>query len=43
MFCNGCKKNILSLPAFEDLTGGYPCKQTFKKCAIVSKEKIIKI
>ena len=36
-------KNTLYLPAFGDLTGGYPCKKTFKKWAIVSEEEIIEI
>ena len=36
-------KNVLYLPAFGDLTGGYPCKNSFKKWAIVSEEEIIEI
>ncbi len=36
-------KNILFLPAFGDLTGGYPCNKSFKKWAIVSEEEIIEI
>ena len=36
-------KNTLFLPAFGDLTGGYPCKKSFKKWAIVSDEEIIEI
>ena len=36
-------KNILYLPAFGELTGGYPCKKSFKKWAIVSEEEIIEI
>ena len=36
-------KNVLYLPAFGDLTGGYPCKKPFKKWAIVSDEEIIEI
>ncbi len=36
-------KNTLFLPAFGDLTGGYPCKKSFKKWAIVSEEEIIQI
>ena len=40
-FAMDMKKNILFLPAFGDLTGGYPCKQSFKKWAIVSEEEII--
>ncbi len=35
------KNNILYLPAFGDLTGGYPCKSSFKKWAIISEKKII--
>jgi DNA ligase-associated metallophosphoesterase len=37
------KKNILFLPAFGDLTGGYPCKKSFRKWAIVSEKEIIEI
>ena len=36
-------KNDLYIPAFGDLTGGYPCKKSFKKWAIVSDEEIIEI
>ena len=36
-------KNVLYIPAFGDLTGGYPCKKSFKKWAIVSEEEIIEI
>ena len=36
-------KNTLFLPAFGDLTGGYPCKKSFKKWAIISEEEIIEI
>ncbi len=36
-------KNILYMPAFGDLTGGYPCKKSFKKWAIISEKKIIKV
>jgi DNA ligase-associated metallophosphoesterase len=36
-------KNTLYLPAFGDLTGGYPCKKSFKKWAIVSEKEIIEI
>jgi len=36
-------RNTLYLPAFGDLTGGYPCKKSFKKWAIVSEEEIIEI
>ena len=42
-FAMDTNKNILYLPAFGDLTGGYPCKRSFKKWAIVSEEKIIEI
>ena len=37
------KENILYLPAFGDLTGGYPCKKSFKKWAIISDKQILKI
>ena len=37
------KKNVLYLPAFGDLTGGYPCKNSFKKWAIISENKILEI
>ena len=37
------KNNILFLPAFGDLTGGYICNKDFKKWAIVSEELIIEI
>ena len=37
------KKNIFYLPAFGDLTGGYPCKKSFKKWAIISDKQIIQI
>ena len=30
-FAMDMKKNILYLPAFGDLTGGYPCNKSFKK------------
>ena len=40
-FAMDMKKNILFLPAFGDLTGGYPCKKSFKKWVIVSEEEII--
>jgi len=36
-------KNTLFLPAFGDLTGGYPCKKSFRKWAIVSEEEIIEL
>jgi len=36
-------KNTLFLPSFGDLTGGYPCKKSFKKWAIVSEKEIIEI
>jgi len=36
-------KNVLYLPAFGDLTGGYPCKKPFRKWAIVSEEEIIEL
>ena len=37
------KENILYLPAFGDLTGGYPCKNVFKKWAIISDKQIVQI
>ena len=37
------KNYILFLPAVGDLTGGSPCKNSFKKWAIVSEEEIIEI
>ena len=37
------KENIFYLPAFGDLTGGYPCKKSFKKWAIISENKILEI
>ena len=42
-FAMDINKNVLYIPAFGDLTGGYPCKQSFKKWAIVSEEEIIEI
>ena len=36
-------KNVLYLPAFGDLTGGYPIKKSFRKWAIISEEEIIEI
>ena len=42
-FAMDMNKNVLYLPAFGDLTGGYPCKKSFKKWAIVSDEEIIEI
>ena len=42
-FAMDTSKNILYLPAFGDLTGGYICKKTFKKWAIISEEEIIEI
>jgi len=43
--CFAMDKNIntLILPAFGDLTGGYPCIKSFKKWAIVSEEEIMEI
>ena len=35
------KNNTLYLPAFGDLTGGYPCKDAFRKWAIISEKEII--
>ncbi len=37
------KNNILYLPAFGDLTGGYPCKNSFRKWAIISEKEIIAV
>ena len=42
-FAMDMNKNVLYMPAFGDLTGGYPCKKSFKKWAIVSEEEIIEI
>jgi len=42
-FAMDINKNVLYLPAFGDLTGGYPCKKSFLKWAIVSEEEIIEI
>ena len=36
-------KNTLYMPAFGDLTGGYPCKNSFKKWAIISEKEILEI
>ena len=37
------KNNTLYLPAFGDLTGGYPCKNSFRKWAIISEKEIIAV
>ncbi len=37
------KNKILYLPAFGDLTGGYPCKSSFRKWAIISEKEILEI
>lgn len=37
------KNNILYLPAFGDLTRGYPCENSFRKWAIISDKEIIEI
>ena len=37
------KENIFYLPAFGDLTGGYPCKKSFKKWAIISDKHILEV
>ena len=42
-FAMDMNKKVLYLPAFGDLTGGYPCEKSFKKWAIVSEEEIIEI
>ena len=41
--CFAIDKNTLYLPAFGDLTGGYPCKKSFKKWAIISEKEILEI
>ena len=42
-FAMDTNNNTLYLPAFGDLTGGYPCKKSFKKWAIISEKEILKI
>ena len=42
-FAMDTKKNIFYLPAFGDLTGGYLCKKSFKKWAIISEREILEI
>ena len=42
-FAMDMDKNVLYLPAFGDLTGGFQCKKSFLKWAIVSEEEIIEI
>jgi len=42
-FAMDTKKNNLYLPAFGDLTGGYLCKKSFKKWAIISEKEILEI
>jgi len=42
-FAMDTNNNTLYLPAFGDLTGGYPCKKSFKKWAIVSEKEILEI
>ena len=42
-FALDAKKHIFYLPAFGDLTGGYPCKHSFKKWAIISEKQIVQI
>ena len=37
------KKHVFYLPAFGDLTGGYLCKKSFKKWAIISDKQIVQI
>ena len=37
------KNNTLYLPAFGDLTGGYPCNNSFRKWAIISEKEIIAV
>ena len=42
-FAMDMKENTLYLPAFGDLTGGYPCKKSFRKWAIISENEILEI
>jgi len=42
-FAMDINNNILYMPAFGDLTGGYPCKKSFKKWAIISEKEILEI
>ena len=35
------KNNTLYLPAFGDLTGGYPCDNSFRKWAIITENELI--
>ena len=42
-FAMDTKKNTLYMPAFGDLTGGYPCEKSFKKWAIISEKEILEV
>ena len=42
-FALDTNEKTLYLPAFGDLTGGYPCKKSFKKWAIISEKEILEI
>ena len=42
-FAMDMKKNTFYLPSFGDLTGGYSCKKSFKKWAIISEKEILEI
>ena len=42
-FAMDTNEKTLYLPAFGDLTGGYPCKKSFKKWAIISEKEILEI
>ena len=42
-FAMDMKKNTLYMPAFGDLTGGYPCEKSFKKWAIISDKEILEV
>ena len=42
-FAMDTNEHILYLPAFGDLTGGYPCKKSFKKWVIISEKEIIEV
>ena len=37
------KAHVFYLPAFGDLTGGYSCKNSFRKWAIISEKEIIAV
>ena len=42
-FAMDLNKNVLYLPAFGDLTGGYTCKKSYRKWAIISEKEILEI